>query len=268
MWSDQNGNSWVTLTYRDIEQCNDVQLKKGQYIPQDFSLRPSDVSKFIRALRKKREYQYDDEGNVTNPIKYFYCGEYGELGRPHYHLCIFNHTFDDIKIWRDDEGLYTYTSQSLEKLWPFGFSTVQPLSYRNAAYTAGYVFKKVTGQRAHDHYLRCDEYGVAYWLKPEFVRMSTGNKNPPCGLGARFYEKFKSDFFPADVSPVPGKGTMRQVPRYYQNILQSEDPKQLELVKDLRQTFLREHRDDFTPERLRAKYKCAKANHNLKRKLG
>lgn len=97
--------------------------------------------------------------------------------------------------------------------------------------------------------------------------MSTGNKKPPCGLGAGFYEKFSSDIFPADETPVPGKGVMQYVPRYYQNILQKDDPAQLELVQALRQTFYREHRADFTPERLRDKYKCAKARQNLKRTL-
>jgi len=258
MYRDQHGNSWVTLTYRDASACNEKQFKDGHFIPSDYSLRASDVSKFIRALRKQ---------NQDHKIRYFYCGEYGDLGRPHYHLCIFNHSFDDVQLFKDDEGLYTYTSPTLEKLWPFGFSTVAELNYRTAAYTAGYVFKKITGKRAREHYLRCDEYGVAYWLKPEFIRMSTGNKKPPCGLGAGFYEKFSSDIFPADETPVPGKGVMQYVPRYYQNILQKNDPAQLELVKELRQVFIREHAADFTPERLRDKYKCAKAQHHLKRTL-
>lgn len=257
LYDNQHGNSWLTLTYRDPSACTEKQFKNSQYLPDPPSLRPSDVSKFIRALRKQNPQK----------IRYFYCGEYGELGRPHYHLCIFNHTFDDQRLFTDDEGNCIYTSESLEKLWPHGFSTVGPLNYKTAAYTAGYVFKKITGKRAEEHYLRCDEYGVAYWLKPEFIRMSTGNKNPPCGLGAGFYEKYADDIFPADETPVPGKGVMQYVPRYYQNILQSEAPDQLELIKELRQVYHKAHASDFLPERLRDKYKCAKARHNLKRKL-
>ncbi len=256
--ANDQGNSWVTLTYRDPGACNDKQYKKAQYVPKDLSLRPSDVSKFIRALRKQ---------NKDHKIRYFYCGEYGELGRPHYHVCLFNHSFDDLQLFKDDEGLYTYTSPTLEKLWPHGFSTTSELNYSTAAYTAGYVFKKITGKRAVDHYLRADENGEAYWLRPEFIRMSTGNKKPPCGLGAGFYEKFSSDIFPADETPVPGKGVMQYVPRYYQNILQSTNPSQLKLVKSLRQEFIKAHREDFTESRLRDKYTCAKARHNLKRTL-
>ncbi len=248
---DNHGNSWVTLTYRDASACTDEQFRNRHYIPEKGSLTPSHVSKFIRALRK---------GNADHKIRYFYCGEYGsETQRPHYHLCLFNHSFNDVQLFKDDEGLYTYTSPSLEKLWPWGFSTVSELNYRTAAYTAGYIFSKITGQKAQDHYLRCDEHGEAYWLLPEYTRMSTGNKNPPCGLGAEFYEKFQTDIFPADESPVPGHGIVKLVPRYYQNILQSTDPSCLELVKQLRQQFQQAHADDFTAERLRDKYKCAQA---------
>jgi len=253
-----HGNQWLTLTYRDRGTCTDEQLKSGHYIPADYSLRPSDVSKFIRALRQQ---------NKDHKIRYFYCGEYGELGRPHYHLCLFNHQFNDLQLFKDEEGLYTHTSPALEKLWPHGFSTISDLNYNTAAYTAGYVFAKITGKKARDHYLRCDEYGVAYWLQPEFIRMSTGNKKPPCGLGAGFYEKYKDDIFPSDETPVPGKGTVQLVPRYYQNILKSQDPSQLELVKDLRQMFRKNHLEDFSPARLHDKHICAKARHNLKRTL-
>ncbi len=253
MHLDNHGNSWVTLTYRDASACTTKQFKDGYFIPADNSLRPSHVSKFIRSLRK---------ANPDHKIRYFYCGEYGspDLGeRPHYHLCIFNHSFDDLQLFKDDEGLYTYTSPTLEKHWPYGFSTTSELNYRTAAYTAGYVFKKITGKKARDHYLRCDEHGEAYWLMPEYIRMSTGNKNKPCGLGATFYEKFKDDIFPSDESPVPGKGIVQLVPRYYKNILEYTDPSCLELVTKLRAEFQQAHKQDFTPERLHDKYICAQA---------
>jgi len=250
MWADLHGNCFVTLTYRDPSECDDEQYRDGYHIPADYSLRPSDVSKFIRKLRK----------TLPQKIKYFYCGEYGdENQRPHYHLCLFNCSFDDQVLWKDDEGHYIFTSPTLDKLWPYGFSTVAALNYETAAYTARYALKKITGKKADEHYLRCDEYGEAYWLLPEFIRMSTGNKNAPCGLGVGFYEKYGSDIFPSDEVPVPGKGIIRKVPRYYQNILESRDPDTLDLVKELRQQFIKAHAADFTPQRLRDKYHCAKA---------
>ncbi len=79
------------------------------------------------------------------------------------------------------------------------------------------------------------------------------------GIGEKFYKKFASDFFPSDESPVPGKGIIKKVPRYYEQILKSTDPDTHELVKHLRQEFIAAHREDFTPARLKAKYDCHKA---------
>ncbi len=256
---DHHGNSWVTLTYRDEGDCTDEQYKKREHVPRDFSLRPSHVSKFIRSLRK---------ANTDHKIRYFYCGEYGdENERPHYHMCLFNQSFKDQILEKDDEGVYTYSSPSLEKHWPYGFSTVSELNFRTASYTAGYCFKKITGEKAWDHYLRCDEHGEAYWLLPEYIRMSTGRKKP-CGLGAKFYAEFKNDIFPSDETPVPGHGVVQLVPRYYQNILASDDPTMLSLVQDVRGSFQKAHKADFSPDRLRDKYKCAQARQlKLKRNL-
>ncbi len=255
MHVDSHGNSWVTLTYRDRSACNEEQFKEGYFIPSDLSLAPSHVSKFIRSLRKANDHK----------IRYFYCGEYGELGRPHYHICLFNHSFHDQYLWKDDEGVYTYTSAELQGHWPWGFTTCSELTIDNAAYTAGYAFKKITGKRADDHYLRCDEHGEAYWILPEYIRMSTG-RGKPSGIGARFYEKYSSDIFPSDQSPVPGHGQYELVPRYYQNILAEQDPAMLEKIKETRQKFITAHAADFTPERLRDKYICAKAAEQRKKR--
>jgi len=252
LYLDQQGNSFITLTYRDPSECTKKQFKLGYFIPSNYSLRPIDVSKFIRRLRK----------SVDHKIRYFYCGEYGdENQRPHYHVCLFNHSFSDQKLWKDKEGFHTFTSDTLEKLWRFGFTTVQNLNFETAAYTARYALKKITGKKADEYYLRCDEHGEAYWLLPEYIRMSTG-RDKPCGIGAGFYEKFRDDIFPSDEVPVPGKGVIRKVPRYYQDILQTNDPTTLAAVKELRQIFIKAHAADFTPERLRDKYTCAQARLN------
>ncbi len=253
MYLDQYGNSWATLTYRDRSACDDQQLQNGHYINRHGQLIPSHVSDFVRSLRR---------ANTDHKIRYFYCGEYGDDNeRPHYHICLFNHRFDDQYLWKDDEGFYTYTSQELNSHWPWGFTTVAELNVRTAAYTAGYALKKITGKRADDHYLRCDEHGEAYWLLPEFIRMSTG-RGKPSGLGASFYEKFESDIFPSDTSPIPGHGQSQLVPRYYQNILAECNPAMLEEIKKRRKEFITAHAADFTPERLRDKYKCARAKEN------
>ncbi len=124
----------------------------------------------------------------------------------------------------------------------------------SAKYTAGYILKKITGYQALTAYLRNDEYGVAFWVKPPYTTMSL---KP--GIGHDFYKKYKSDFFPSDECPVPGLGIIKKVPRFYETILANEDPDCLALVKTLRHEFISAHKEDFTPQNLKAKYDCHKA---------
>ena len=244
---DSGGNCFVTLTYRDRSECTREQLANGYYLPDDGSLNKKHFTDFIKRLRKRCEQK----------IRYFHCGEYGDdTWRPHYHACLFNVDFDDVRIFRNDEGMVTYESDTLQSLWPYGFSTVSDLTYDSAAYTAGYIYKKITGVKANDHYLRCDDYGVAYWLQPEYVTMSL---KP--GIGRGFYEKYASDFFPSDETPIPGRGISQKVPRYYEEILKESNPELHELVKQNRQQWIDAHAHDFTPARLKDKYDCHKARH-------
>ncbi|AXL15077.1 replication initiator protein [Microviridae sp.] len=242
---DLYGNCFVTLTYRDQYDCTDEQLRNGYHIPPDGSLNKAHFQKFIKRLRR----------HFPQKIRFFHCGEYGDqTQRPHYHACLFNVNINDSIVWKNDEGLITYYSETLNDLWPYGFATVGELNYETAAYTARYILKKITGERANDHYLRCDDYGVAYWLQPEYVTMSL---KP--GIGYDYYQKYHRDIFPADKTAVPGKGMVNKVPRYYQNLLEASDTATLDLVKQLRQRFIEKHAEDFTPERLEARYRVHKA---------
>ncbi len=238
-------NCFVTFTYRGKDDCTEEQFKKGHYVPDDYSLNYYHFRDFIKRLRK----------HFSQKIRYFHCGEYGDESlRPHYHACLFNVSFKDQTIYRQEQGLTTYESPTLSNLWPYGFCTIGELNYETAAYTAGYILKKINGAQAAETYLRNDEYGVAFWVKSPYITMSL---KP--GIGADFYEKYKNDFFPSDESPVPGKGIIKKVPRYYETIFKEENPDEHELVKKLRQVYLAAHREDFTPERLHDKYICARA---------
>jgi len=242
---DLYGNSFITLTYRDKSECTKEQLKKGQFVPDDYSLNRQHFQKFIKRLRK----------HYPQKIRYFHCGEYGdETLRPHYHAALFNISFPDQCLYSDDEGICTYYSPTLQKLWPYGFSTIGELNFDTASYIAGYILKKINGKQAEETYLRSDEYGVCFWVRPPYVTMSL---KP--GIGKDFYDKYKSDFFPSDESPVPGKGIINKVPRYYETILKKENPDELEMVKQMRKRFIMAHAADFTPERLMDKYQVAKA---------
>lgn len=254
MQSIEHGSSFVTLTYRDPADCTPKQFANGQYVPDDGSLNKKHFKDFAKRLRKHFPKQ---------KISYYHCGEYGdENSRPHYHACIFNVDFDDTRVYYEQEGRHTYTSETLDKLWGYGFTTTAPLTYDNAAYTAGYIHKKITGKKARDHYLRCDEYGVAYWLQPEYTTMSL---KP--AIGKEWYEKYKDDVFPSDETPIPGYGIIPTVPRYYDKLLEKSDVNTYETVKNNRKHFIQQHADDFTPERLAQKHEIAKYKHKQKSRI-
>ncbi len=252
LYIDLYGNCFITLTYRNRDQCSPEQLDKGYFVPDDYSLNKADIRNFIKRLRQ----------HFDQKIRYFQCGEYGDENlRPHHHACLFNCSFDDMVVYEQEQGITTYESPTLAKLWPYGFCTIGELNFETAAYTAGYILKKITGTQANEHYLRSDEYGVCYWVLPPYITMSL---KP--GIGRDFYEHYKDDFFPSDESPVPGKGVIQKVPRYYETILKNDDPDVHELVKDLRQTWIQAHAADFTPDRIRQKYQCHQAKNQLRQR--
>ena len=75
--------------------------------------------------------------------------------------------------------------------------------------------------------------------------------------------RVKGDFWPADKCSVPGREPIMKVPRYYEEMLKEENEELLEEIKLERQKYLKRNIDEFTPERLMAKYRCAKANKEL-----
>lgn len=217
-------NCFVTLTFNN------------QNLPEDYSVHVEDVQKFVKRLRFKYR---------TKKIRTFAAGEYGDKDlRPHYHLLIFNWSPPDLKLFSTKNNQKLYTSQILQTLWPYGFSTVGSLTYQTAAYTARYVMKKVGGNMAAEHYLRIHPLtGKLNQVQPEFATQS----NKP-GIGAGWYDKFKTDIYPSDFVIVDGK--KHPVPKYYINKLSEEEKK-----KNLRgrQASARIQRADNTPARLKVR---------------
>jgi hypothetical protein len=192
-------NSFITLTYSD------------ENLPPRGSLLKSDFQDFMKRLRKSI---------APKRVRYYHCGEYGEkLKRPHYHALLFGHDFEDKKYFSGKADCSLYTSDSLSKLWPFGFSLSGSVSFESAAYVARYVMKKVTGDRSAEHY---------QGLLPEYTTMS---RRP--GIGQGWYAKFKTDVYPLDRIAV--RGSLTRPPRFYDNLLAREDRSTLELLKINRQ---------------------------------
>lgn len=231
-------NSFLTLTYSD------------EHLPKDGSLVKKHHQDFMKRVRKQFP---------NRRIRYYQCGEYGdENNRPHYHSCLFNLSFNDEQLYSEYHGNTLYTSQTLEDLWGHGFCTIGNLTFESASYVAGYILKKITGARADDHYLRHDEYGVAYWVQPEYSTMSTGNKKGD-GLGADWLRTYHEDCYPSDDLPVPGVGVTRGVPRYYDALMEDISPGALADTIRIRRTFAAAHPELFTKEHLNSQYLIYKA---------
>lgn len=238
-------NCFVTLTYDDV------------HLPCDGGLRYRDFQLFMKRLRKR----------FGKEIRFYMCGEYGPLhGRPHYHACLFNHDFPDREFWsKTPSGSLLFVSKELEKLWPFGFSSVGDVTFESAAYVARYIMKKITGDLAKVAYSHTDpETGEIISVEPEFNGMSL---RP--GIGAPWLEKFSSDVYPRDYVVVRGK-KMRP-PKYYDKLIEKslawlsefhEIHASHEMLKDGRVLEGRKHFEDSTPERLLVRAQVAKARLN------
>lgn len=235
-------NSFLSLTYEDRQ------------LPEDGSISKRALQLFLKRLRKEI---------APVSVRYFGCGEYGDdNGRPHYHAIIFGHAFlGDRYLWRTSpKGYPLYRSPTLERVWTFGHAEIGDVTTKSAGYVARYTLKKMTGERAKDHYHRPHPItGVFYDLAPEFALMS----NRP-GLGAGWIDKYPMDVFPSDFVVVDG--AKRNVPAYYKKKL---DERQLLRLKALRMAQMRKDVLNRTPERLavREELQAIRAN-KLKRDEG
>lgn len=223
-------NCFITLTFSD------------EFLPTDGSIRRSDLQLFFKRFRSRI---------APLKIRFFACGEYGDIGRrPHYHAIIFGYDFSDKVLFSERNGIALYTSSFLSSIWTAGFSTVGAFSFESAAYVARYCLKKRTGKTSASHYEVLDEStGEIVSLLPEFILMSL---KP--GIGARWYEKFSGDVFPSDFLVV--RGIRCRPPRYYDVLYGRIAPVHLERIKLKRVRFASRFKADQSEDRLAVREKC------------
>lgn len=202
LWQD---NAFVTLTYapENIPVVNGIA-----------TLRPRDFVLFMKRLRLERP-----------GVRFFQCGEYGSLGRPHHHALLFNCGFPDAVKWSGEGGRILYRSAFLESMWVHGFSSIGAVSVESAGYVARYTLKKVTGPEATKYY---------DGRVPDYLTMS---RRP--GIGSAWFDKFKSDVFPSDGVVLQG-GVRVKSPRYYDDKLAREDPELLASLKAKRACLVKD----------------------------
>lgn len=143
--------------FRDSENRPSYWQKQGA----PMTLHPKDMTDFWKKLRKKLKEK-------KRQIKYYYCGEYGERdGRPHYHAIIF--------------GVRPkYEEQAMADTWGMGAVEGRTFNRERGQYTAGYIQKKLYGDKAAIIQSICDEKGSrtgaieAKGIQAPFSRMSKG----------------------------------------------------------------------------------------------
>jgi len=194
--------SFLTLTYKDL--------------PINSSLNNDDFTLFMKRLRRHLE---------PAKIRYFQCGEYGELTqRPHHHCILFGEDFSgDRELFETSQsGLPQFTSPILDDLWSHGLCTIGDVTFESAAYVARYTLKKVSGSGKESHYSG---------RRPEFATMS---RRP--GIGAAWFEKYRRDVYPGDVF-VPGPDRPASLPpKFFDKLLERSDPTLYELIKSQRKS--------------------------------
>lgn len=152
--------SFVTLTFDEA------------HYPEQGSVAKRDLQLFNKRARQD-----------LGPFRYLGCAEYGgRTARAHYHEILFGIEFPDAIPHPTAKGT-VFRHPALEKLWPFGFSTVSRVEPAHINYVAGYLTKKISGLASPRALVRFDrDTGESELRHPMFHAMSTGNGG--FGLGA------------------------------------------------------------------------------------
>lgn len=155
-------NSFLTLTYDE---------KRPDY-HNEFQY--SDIQKFKKRLRNEARVSYCDIS--TRKRKYYYfkkiqifnVHEYGKRGKKHWHLVVFNHNFEDRRLFTVKSSNRLYTSDKLTELWGHGHCTIGSITEASALYTAQYTQKDLANgnlnnrKKAHSKHAGI---GRPYFLK-------------------------------------------------------------------------------------------------------
>ena len=200
-------NYFLTLTYD-----NEHLPPKRENSP-IHSLNKRDAQLFMKRLRKALPEQ---------KIRFFCAGEYGPQSmRPHMHIILFNCKLDDLKLLRENDLKQPYfVSETISKVWPFGFHIIANVNWDTCAYVARYVVKKQKGAGAEVY----DKYN----FEPEFSTMS---RKP--GIGHDFMVDHMDELYAYGSINIPTKDGAKSIRpcKYYDNLFDLEYP---ELMKDIK----------------------------------
>lgn len=196
-------SSFLTLTYDD------------NHLPEHGSLRYSDCTKFLKRLRK-----------AYGSTRYYMVGEYGDESlRPHYHACIFGHSFSEDRIITRTQPHLLWTSPALTKIWGHGHVAVGALTFETARYTASYVTKKL---KSKQRYVRIDE------TTGELVAVEQPRAFMSDNLGKNWWIQYGHQLEYNDYVIINGK--KQKPPKAYDKWLTEIKPTVMQEIKTNRET--------------------------------
>lgn len=191
------------------------------------------------------------------PFRFFMCGEYGETTqRPHYHALLFGLSVPDrVKSNSVFASTDVYDSETIRSLWGQGSISIGEVTYQSARYCAVYTTKKITGQRAEDHYGRVNTYtGEITSVVPEFAHMSL---RP--GIGAGWLRRYWPDLYTSDAGGMVIDGKVKTIPRYFDTHMEEIAHEVLESHQFKRFEAAMSNSENHTPERLAVREQVAHA---------
>ena len=259
-------NIMVTLTYNDenLPKSQGIDPETGEVF-ESSTLVKKDVQDFMKRVidywGRHYNHKYEDHEvkpgedydkyskklnkyfKIDNPgIRRFYCGEYGSddeyidshgnqrkaTERPHYHLILFNIPVPDMVFdrwkyceWNPNIKNAIYKSKVLTKLWGKGHVDLNEVNYDTCCYVARYVTKKQKGKQASD-----EHYTQKGRIAP-YVDMS---RSP--GIGWQYFKDNKEKFFEEKpIWSVTKKGMKKVKSRYFDKLMEKEDPDRFENIK-------------------------------------
>lgn len=216
-------NYFVTLTYNEdtvpvkINEVAEIDQETEEILGfkevSELSLKKSDHVAFMKALRQK----FAKLGHQG--IRFFMCGEYGEeTHRPHYHYILLNcPLYDLVPFFVNSNHQQIYRSKMLEETWQKGNVSIGEVTFESRAYVRRYTLKK-------QHWKE-----KPLIAEPEFILMS---RNP--GIGKPYYERNKDKIYKNDevlIKKELSKALMKKPPKYFDEILDVENPILLEQKK-------------------------------------
>lgn len=240
---------FLTLTYNDgnLPLRWHVDDKTGE-ASRVASLVKRDWQLFMKRLRRA----FPDQ-----QLRFFMSGEYGEQNfRPHFHAIIFGLKIPDLRFYKKLDKYDYFTSSSIQKIWDFGANLshepldnpdqkvynvdtgkwcVTPLTTRGlviigevnwdtCAYTARYVMDKLKGPDAN--------FYVEQGVEPPFSLMS---RRP--GIGRQYYDDHDCYEYSYINVATPQGGKKFQAPKYFDRLLESDDPERFAEIKQRRKAF-------------------------------